>query len=460
MASIFKRDKLKRNAPYWIQFTDHEGNRKTVKGFTERSTTEQLAAKLENEVMLRRRGLIDPAAEQAAARRTAPLEEHLAAFQKHLSRTDNTGKHVKLSMTRIRRIVNGAGFETGSDIDIESVESVLREMLEADEIGHRTYNHYVQAMDQFCTWMVPRRMPANPIAGMKRLNAEVDVRHQRRALTASEFSTLLQSARTSNVSIQCFDGETRARIYLLSYMTGLRRKELSTLTPRSFDLDGSPPTLTVQAACSKHRRKDVLPLHPDLVNELGEWLAPLKPNEFLFPKLANRRTWLMVKKDLERAGIPYENHDGIADFHAAGRHTHITELFRSGASIVEAKELARHSDVRMTMKYTHIGIEDQAEALAALPNPQAASQETALQMRCISCSTDGHLVSQPDTEVKGTNDKNPCNCRGLATDCQSDASDDTMEAAGIRKSLLNMRSILTQSSWQQRVRRLTPRCKK
>jgi hypothetical protein len=38
-------------------------------------------------------------------------------------------------------------------------------------------------------------------------------------------------------------------------------------------------------------------------------------------------------------------------------------------SLPEARELARHSDLRMTLKYTHIGLEDQAKALAALPSP-------------------------------------------------------------------------------------------
>ncbi|HMB08612.1 MAG TPA: hypothetical protein VKP69_33385, partial [Isosphaeraceae bacterium] len=39
----------------------------------------------------------------------------------------------------------------------------------------------------------------------------------------------------------------------------------------------------------------------------------------------------------------------------------------------EARELARHSDVNMTMRYTHIGIEDQAKALGQLPwTPPAA----------------------------------------------------------------------------------------
>jgi hypothetical protein len=81
----------------------------------------------------------------------------------------------------------------------------------------------------------------------------------------------------------------------------------------------------------------------------------------------------MVKLDLERIGIPYETPDGIADFHAAGRHSHVTGLLRNGATLVEAKELARHADVRMTMKYTHIGLEDQAAALAGLPLPKPSA---------------------------------------------------------------------------------------
>lgn len=65
MASIFKRSKRK-NAPYWIQYFDHTGKWRTEKGFTERGLTEQLAAKLETEAMLRKRGLIDPAQERLA----------------------------------------------------------------------------------------------------------------------------------------------------------------------------------------------------------------------------------------------------------------------------------------------------------------------------------------------------------------------------------------------------------
>ena len=42
-------------------------------------------------------------------------------------------------------------------------------------------------------------------------------------------------------------------------------------------------------------------------------------------------------------------------------------LLRNGTSLVVARELARHSDVKMTMGYTHIGLEDQAKGIQNLP---------------------------------------------------------------------------------------------
>jgi hypothetical protein len=107
---------------------------------------------------------------------------------------------------------------------------------------------------------------------------------------------------------------------------------------------------------------------------LGDWLQGYVPTETLFPLLAKLEGSVMVKNDLERIGIAYENEVGIAVFHAAGRHNHITELLRNGTSLPAATELARYSDVKMTMKYTHIGIADQAEQAANLPGPRSPTK--------------------------------------------------------------------------------------
>ena len=372
MPSVFKlgRDKNKKNAPWYFEYKDQDGSKRMKKGFTDKATTEQLAVKLETEARMRSMGLIDADQENKAKLRNSPLKQHLKDFRKSLEAKDNTEKNVNLLMKRVVRIVEGCEFATLADISADGVEQFMAELRTSEDLGNRTYNHYLQGFDSFCNWLVDRKkLDRNPAAGIARLNTEADVRHQRRALTPDEFAKLVKSARESGKEVQRYSGELRARLYIVSYMTGLRRGELASLTRESFNLTANPPTLTVQAGASKHRRKDVLPLHPELVDMLRDWLDELQPGEPLFPKVAKKKCWFMVQKDLERVDIPYKNEQGVADFHAAGRHTHITELIRNGASVPQAKELARHSDVRMTMKYTHIGIDDQAKALAALPSP-------------------------------------------------------------------------------------------
>jgi hypothetical protein len=166
MASIYRRtrDKGKKNRPYVIQYFDHEGKRRIVKGFTDKGLTEQLAAKLENEVLLRQRGMIDPAQERLLARQS-PIDEALATFERSLENT--TPKHQKLTMTRVRRLVGACGFKTIGELNAEKVEEALKAIRREEDLGARTYNHYLQAMDEFGKWLVAsKRLLMNPVAGI------------------------------------------------------------------------------------------------------------------------------------------------------------------------------------------------------------------------------------------------------------------------------------------------------
>lgn len=214
----------------------------------------------------------------------------------------------------------------------------------------------------------------------------------------------------------------------------LRRNALASLTRRSFALDVPQPTFTVDASSSKHRKKDVMPLHPELTRLLRDWLKDLQPGDKLFPKLAQRKTWRMVKKDLERVGIPYETAEGIAEFHAAGRHTHITELLRSGASLPEAKELARHSHIKTTMRYKHIGLQDQARAVAGLKAPARPTKNievqptAALHGRCTSSGAASLSASSTDTDDDPKKRKNPRVNEGSVVICHRVALGDLVGA--------------------------------
>jgi len=70
------------------------------------------------------------------------------------------------------------------------------------------------------------------------------------------------------------------------------------LIPARFDLVTPPPTVTIKAAYSKHRRRDVLPLHPELVELLRVSLIATGPTSCFSRSLGNaapgswsRKTW-------------------------------------------------------------------------------------------------------------------------------------------------------------------------
>ena len=204
-----------------------------------------------------------------------------------------------------------------------------------------------------------------------------------------------------------------------------------------LDLGASPESgpILLQGDYGKvsYRNLKIKPLSPDYVAKAKVYVLSSKADDTtvtpLFPNLDRKKTWLMVKKDLEVAGIPYTIPEGTADFHAAGRHTYITELLRNGATVVEARELARHTDVRQTMKYAHIGLHDQAKALSGLPLPKVPKevagknwQRSGSGTGVSPCQSTSSGVSEWDSEDEEGELKNPAIAGVLSLKCQPKSS--------------------------------------
>ncbi|WP_442483398.1 tyrosine-type recombinase/integrase [Aeoliella sp. SH292] len=372
MASVFQlgADKGKRDAPWWIEYIDEFGKRRRKKGYSRKRETDELAADIEREVRQKKLGLIDPHQQALRNHRSTQIEAHLADYENYLDGGSRTVKHKTLTMSRIRDIVAGTGIQSLDDLQSEKIDAYLRKLrkIRKKPPALRTLNHYVQAVQGWCRWLVKNgRLSVSPVEGLTTYNAKTDIRHKRRALTIDEVTKLVASARSSSEVVQGTGPELRARLYTLAFLTGLRRQELASLTPSSFDLKSTPPQLTVAAAFSKHRKEDELALHPELIRSIPSWLRGLNQKAPLFPKLAHRKTWLMVKKDLERVGIPYKTSAGYADFHSL-RHTYVSMLLGNGVSLTQTQKLARHDDVRMTIGYNnHTDLIAQADALKSLP---------------------------------------------------------------------------------------------
>lgn len=277
---------------------------------------------------------------------------------------------------RIETLLEGCGFRRIGDLDPTKVAAWLAERREADgRFSAQTSNFYLDLAKGFCRWLVDHdRIARNPLVNLRRLNVAVDRRHDRRALSDEEFARLIRSA-VDGPPIEGLPGPDRAMLYILATWTGFRRGELAALTRRSFDLGPGPATVRLPAAASKRRKAERLPLHPTVVARLDAWLAA-RPDglpgapifDLVTPKGYFRRTSKMMKEDLERAGIPYRDEEGLfADFHAS-RHTFISNLSRAGVPLATAQKLARHSDPKLTAnRYTHLGFDVEARAIASLP---------------------------------------------------------------------------------------------
>jgi integrase len=248
-------------------------------------------------------------------------------------------------------------------------------------LGVGTSNDYLAAAKRFGKWLFEQgRIAADPLARLKALNAEEDPRHQRRALPEEVFARFVEATATGK-SFRGITGPDRLVIYTLAANTGFRARELASLTPLSFDLDGPTPTVTVEAACSKHRRTDVQPLRADVAEMMRQYIRGKPRRDPLWPGTWKKDGAAMVRIDLEAAGIDYaDERDRCFDFHAL-RGQFITMLALGGVHPKVAQVLARHSTITLTMDYyTRLEVRDVAGALdklPALPGAQGAAEEEA-----------------------------------------------------------------------------------
>jgi integrase len=411
-------------SPVWHgRYTDRNGERHQVKLSESKEIARRMLAKLSGDSQLSSVGLGDDFEEH----RGRPLLEHLEDFRRYLLAKGNVERYVATVFSHCRELITGCRFEEFRDIQPSAIVEFLaglrtkqppalsssqrefdagelaallgvarasvwrmvkrgqahvegqgrsrrfsRETVDSllsrrGGIGIQTSNHHLTSIKQFSKWMVKdRRSPDDPLAGLSRQNASTDVRRSRRALARAEFAALLAAA-AQGKDFRGVSGGDRAMLYRVASQTGLRASELASLTPASFDLTGDTPTVTVEAAYSKHRRRDVQPIRADVAAVIVDYLGK-KAKGPVWPGTWPDAGAEMIRLDLAAAGIPYVDDAGrVYDFHSI-RHQFISDLAAAGVHPKAAQELARHSTITLTMNhYTHLGIRDRAAALDRLP---------------------------------------------------------------------------------------------
>jgi integrase len=384
----------KKCAHYYLTFVDNRQIRRRLPAFSGKTATDRLGIMiqklldangiLDRDLQAWFTGLVPPIRDRLIQYSLVDssrmmkhidksLEEHLQDFKDALLAKGNGGKYARQTASKVKDIFTDCGFRMWGDIDANAVYIHLGDMRGAG-IGQRTFNCYLKSCKQFCKWMIKEQRATAP-SPLEHLSCikQTEKRRQRRAITVKEVRRLLETTQAAPERYG-LSGAERALLYRLAIESGLRASELRSLTKSSFDFKGC--TVTLQAAYSKRKRQDVLPLRPDTAAEIEKMLAQKLPTAQAFgvpDKPAD-----MLKDDLKNAKIDYIADGKFFDFHSL-RHETGTLLAASGVDVKTAQSLMRHSDVNLTMSiYTHTLRDAESKAVAKLPDLAAKTDEVGL----------------------------------------------------------------------------------
>ncbi len=413
-----------RSRKWYARYRDAHGTRRCEPLSSDKSAAQMMLAERLGKVERERSGQTDPFEEP----RKRPLADHVAEYRRHLEAKGNAPAYVRQAVQRLERLTDACGFGRLPDIQAARVVDWLQSLKEAGRAA-ATFNSYLIVAKGFCRWAVrERRMPYDPLAHLSKLNERTDVRLERRSLAPEEFTLLIETTRRSADVFRRLRGTDRAMLYTVAAYSGLRAGELSSLTVESLSLEGSPPTITLEAGYSKRRRKDVQPLPAWLGDRMTEWLAEraaeprrlpatlaMRPaagrQSRLWPGAWSDKAARMLQADLEAARAAWidaapsaqertrrEASDTLAyvdeagrvfDFHAL-RHQYISNLAAAGVHPKVAQTLARHSTVSLTLdRYTHLAAADVVGALESLPAVGRPAGSEATQARATGTDATG-----------------------------------------------------------------------
>jgi integrase len=285
MASIFKSSP--RAKKYTILYFDENGRRRKRTGASDKAVSQQIANELEKKVALRRAGLADRRAEVYRDHEARPLADHLADFKAALLAKGGTAKHAQVTEYRARRVVELAKAKRITDLSLSKALDALA-ALRGEGLGQETINHHVRAVKGFSRWLWrDGRAREHHLAHLSTANPEPDRRYRRRSLTPEEAVKLVNTTETGP-TVMGMTGPDRGMLYALAAGSGLRSKELRTLTPERFDLVSDPPTVTVLAGYAKNRREAVQPLPAALADRLAPWIATKPAGKPVFEEMTQR----------------------------------------------------------------------------------------------------------------------------------------------------------------------------
>jgi integrase len=371
------------------KFRQQSADRKIVDVSLETSDkrcAEKRRDKLREEKLHERDGLILPKAAREAAQRR--LLDHLNDFLGDMRRRGKSEKYLANIEFRVSRLITDCSWKLSKDVTADSFQAWRREHR---ELKDKTANDYLEATRCFFNWLIKLgRTGCNPLLSVEKAKTKEGKAEERRALSDDEMLRLLAVA-----------GE-RKPVYLMAVHTGLRSSELAALKWSDLHLGAITPFVKVRASTTKNGKSADMRLHPELASALRDFKGSgVLDDELVFKRIPRIERF---RRDLIKAGIPFQDAFGRrAVFHSL-RHTFGTNLARGGVASRVAMTLMRHSDRRLTDKvYTDENLLGTWAAFDVLPNYVERASQIASQILVANGQNESSLVT---TNGGGKSEKN------------------------------------------------------
>ena len=149
-------------------------------------------------------------------------------------------------------------------------------------------------------------------------------------------------------------GDHLTPVVLLAINTGLRRGELLSLLWSDIDLDAR--MITVRAEQAKNGRQRHMPINAEALAVLIQWQRQSSGAGRVFNVQDVKSAWGALLDTARVTGFRF--HDL--------RHHFASKLVTKGVDLNTVRELLGHADIKMTLRYAHLGPDSLAAAVAKL----------------------------------------------------------------------------------------------
>jgi len=302
-------------------------------------------------------------------KRQTTFEEFACEYLKHLKATRRWWKG---EVSRMKSLVQHFGKMPLGEIstyDVEKYKEWRRKTLSGSGIN-REFALLKSMLNRASEWGFAK-LSQNPVSKV----GYFPERQVERILTDDEARRLVDAC-----------GPSLRPVVVTALNTGMRRGEILDLCWANVDFERR----FIRVEHSKNNRSRKVPMNSTLAAELDRLRRNGTP--FVFTQRAGERL-----KSIASAFATACRHSGVGHvrFHDL-RHTFATNLVMNGIDLVTVKEILGHSDISMTVRYSHPSDERKMAAVGVLVGLGTERPSTLVS------GGDGHnLVTIPDSVEKG-----------------------------------------------------------